>query len=143
MVVLNLTLLVQLGLFLVFLYVMNAVILRPTLQELDARDNTIERDEQSAQIDASDAEQLEKKHVVELGGIRREAAVQTAQGVRTAQEKHMAALAEQRKQSDADVAAVRDKALMMVDGERAQYGALAPEVAKAIAKCLGVGGDAS
>ena len=143
MVVLNLTFLVQLGLFLVFLTVMHFLVLRPTLRVTDRRDEKMDADRQAAEADHDEAAQLETQYASELGAVRRDTATQVAQAQRAAQEKHVAALAEHRRQGDQTVAAVRAAAVAHLDEQRKQYDGLTPELAEAIAKGLGLGRDNS
>ena len=140
MVILNLTFFVQLGLFLVFLAVMHFLILRPTLRLMDAREGKIDKDRHAAEHDAAEAEQLETRYDSELGLVRHEAATQVAQAQRAAQQRHVAALAERRKQAEETVQGVRAAALGQVADERKRYDTLTRTLADAMVKRLGLGG---
>ena len=143
MVVLNLTLLVQAVLFLLFLFVMHLLVLRPTLRVLDTRQEKIEEDRRSAESDSASAGEMEAQHASALADVRRQAMTQVASARREAREKHMAVVGDHRKRADGDVAAANSVAMGKVESERASYATLTPTLADAISKRLGLGGGTS
>ena len=140
MVVLNATIVIQLGLFLLFLLGMHLFILRPTLRVMDERSAAIARDKQAAQTDTTDAQQLEARYAAEVQTARRAAALEAAQAHRAAQEEHLAALNQRHREADPIVAAARRAALDEVEAQRRHYAQLTPEIAQAVAERLGFGG---
>ncbi len=143
MVVLNLTLFVELALFLVFLWVTNKFIFRPILRMMDAREAEVAEDMGDASAATEEAEALEKQYTTATRADKRAAREAYRQAHRAAQERHAAMLAERRKQADEEVSSVRATALRQMEMERAKCEMLAPDLADVIARRLGLGDDDS
>ena len=69
MIALNFTLFVQLCLFLLFLYVTNAIVVRPLLKTIDARNAKIEADQTAADGDAQEAARVERSEERRVGKV--------------------------------------------------------------------------
>ena len=141
MVTLNFTIVVELILFLVFLWGTKRFILRPLLEALDARETSLEESEANAQEAAERAGTLEEQYHRENSAMRREADEAFRGGRRKALNEHGRHLAEERHKADEAVAAAREAARGQVDDERSQCAALAPELADIISDQLGIGGE--
>ncbi len=143
MVTLNLTLAVQLGLFLIFLWGTNTLFFRPILSHMDHREEQIEQSRTNAEADDKTTAKLEVSYAQEMGAIRRAADDEFRDNRRAALEAHAAALSEQRHRADETVAKIREEALQQVESERGAYERLAPGVADLIAERLGMRGGSA
>lgn len=140
MVTLNLTLIVQLVLFLVFLWGMHRLAFRPTLEALDARDERIARDEEAAAVAAKEAAKLESRYADELAAARQEASAMVSQVRREAVDDRNARLAEARRAADEAVAAARAAAQQELAAERARYEELVPGLLAEMRRKMSLGG---
>ncbi|HIJ64775.1 MAG TPA: hypothetical protein HPP77_02405 [Candidatus Hydrogenedentes bacterium] len=140
MITLNFTFFVQLGLFLVFLWATHRFILRPTLRTMDQREAERKREAEATQQDEEAAEGLENAYAEQLRVFRRRQSQRAEKARRAAQEKHMADLAAHRREADGHVAQAREGAQAELAKERGKLGALAPDLADAIAARLGLKG---
>jgi len=143
MVSLNLTIFVELGLFLVFLWVMNKVTFRPMLRVMDGRDDKIAQDRQSADADGAGAEALEKQYLTAFRADKRRAQERARQARREARDHYMARVADREKRAEEEVGTVRAAVLAQAEAQRAQYASLVPDLAATVARRLDVGGDDS
>lgn len=132
MVTLNLTILIQLALFLIFLTVTHKLVLKPMLGVLDQRDEQVRQDEETATASAESAAQLEQKYAGEIGTARRDASVKMAQARRDAITERIDKVNEQRRQIEEEVAQVRLEAEAQLEAERAGFPALAESLAGSI-----------
>ena len=143
MVTINFTLFVQLGLFLLFIWVMNRLVLRPALRVMDKRAEAIEDDHASAESDIAKAKSLESRYTSEIAAARRAANVQVERARREVLDARHVALNKRRQQGDEAVAEVEAAANARVDAQRAQFDGLAHQVAERIKEHLGLGGPQS
>ncbi len=143
MVSLNPTLLIELGLFLLFVWGTHRFVIRPVLRVMDERDARLAQDEHSASEDNAEAHRLEEHHQVEIAKALRDAHQKTERTRRGAREQHGDTLAVRRKQADAEVEAARGALLQEVEAERAKYATLTPDLADAMGRQLGLGGRES
>lgn len=141
MVTLNFTIVVELILFLVFLWGTKQFILRPLLEALDAREASLEESEALAEQNIERAGTLEAQYRGESAAMRRAADDSFRGGRRTALNEHGRHLAQERHKADEAVAAAREAAAGQVESERSQCAALAPELADVISDQLGIGGQ--
>jgi F0F1-type ATP synthase membrane subunit b/b' len=121
MIALNFTLLVEVGLFLVFLWATNRIVLRPLLRTMDARTAQIEGDRASAETDARAAQQLETQYMARLTGAHQGAAQRLHQARYDAYQENRTALEELRSRAETDVAAFRDSMEAHVAAERERF----------------------
>lgn len=143
MVTLNLTMAVQLVLFLVFLWGANRFFFGPILRLIDQREELVEQSRANAEADDETTAELEARYAHEMARIRRSADEEFRDERRAALDAHAATLSEQRHRADETVAKVREEAMKQVEGERAVYKTLAPGVADLIADRLGMGGESA
>jgi len=138
----NLTLLVELVLFLLFLGGMGKFIIMPTVRLLDARARKIREDHESAQEKNQQADGLEQRYQSELRSAKHKAHDEIREAYREESRKHIAALVERRREADQQIQEVRAEAMQEVAQQRDTYKELVPGVVQAITKQLGLRGGA-
>lgn len=139
MVTLNLTLVIELGLFLLFLWGTSRYVLPRVLQSLDERESSIEAHDQRAQADTERAVELEETYKHETSELHREAEERLRAARRSAQDKHAVTVTSEKDRADEEVAEVRDTAAERVEEEREACARIAPELAEAMLARLGMG----
>jgi F0F1-type ATP synthase membrane subunit b/b' len=132
MVALNFTLVVQLLLFLLFLYVTNKIVMRPLLKTMDARAAKVEGDRALANADGKKAEQIENTLKDQLTGIHQEEALRLRKARLDEYNKNRGILEEMRRRIDSDVDAYRVQMDLQVDKERLVYPSLVPAIIEAM-----------
>jgi len=140
MVTINFTIVVELILFLGFLWGTRQFILRPLLEALDAREASLEESETHAQEAVDHAGTLEAQYHAESAAMRRTADEFFRGERRKALNEYGRRLAEERHNADAAVATTRAAALKQVRKARNECAALAPELADILSDQLGIGG---
>ncbi len=128
MVTLNLTLVVELILFLLFLWGTHVFILRPTVKNLDDREEAVEADLQQARVDTQEAERLEVQYRDEIGRIRREADETYRIAHREATLEHLEFLNAERIKADEAVAEARQAVQTQVESVRPELMQGAPSI---------------
>ncbi|MBI1318733.1 MAG: hypothetical protein GC168_07265 [Candidatus Hydrogenedens sp.] len=88
MVNLNFTIIVETGLFLVFLWLMYAFVLRPLLKVMDAREAQLTGDETAAAKLEQDCEDTERLYRVSLAAIHQRGSMRVAEAKREEQARH-------------------------------------------------------
>lgn len=139
MVVLNFTLLVELGLFLVFLAGCHFVIFRPVLRQLDRREDKIAEDVQHAKHEHANAVQLEEEYERQLAAARRAMTEELRREQYTAQQEQDAQVLGAKKEAEGEVERACEAAQQAIDAQRGEIERQVPVVATAIAKKLGLG----
>ena len=140
MVTLNFTLLVELVLFLLFLWGANVLIIRPALRTIDERDAYIAEAESRAQAETAVAMSEEARYAGELAKLRRQSEDRINAARRRALDERTAALLARRKEADAAVMQAHDEARRQVKAERAKLDSFAPDLAAEIGKRLHITG---
>lgn len=143
MVDINLTMLVELGLFLIFLWGTAVFILRPVLRTLDARDKQIEDDGDQARAAREAAETMGQDYAQAMSTLRTKVEASYRLARREARDEQSGRVAGERKKADQAVAAARADAAQEVEGLRSSYGGLSSELADLLGGRLGLGGKAS
>ncbi len=142
MVTINATIIVELALFLLFLWGTQRYILAPVLKNIDEREDSIEQDRAQAEANTTAAEVLEKKYRHDIAVIRRDA----DEGVRAAQQKsqheHAAFLVDERTRAEQSIDEVRAEAQLLVESEQDTVNAQIPELTNQIEAMLTRGGGA-
>ena len=141
MVELNLTLLVELGLFLIFLWAMNAYVFRPLFKVMDARNDRIEKDKALAETGAEEAGSLEANYAREVAEIHRESSHQIVRAHREAQRNHNQVVDELKKKEEQELRQLRKELEATVEQERQSYPALTATLSSEIVSQLGLKGD--
>jgi F-type H+-transporting ATPase subunit b len=132
MVTINFTIVVQLLLFLVFLWGLQRWVIAPMLATIDEREDTIATNKQTAQDDRKAAEQLEAEYARSLAQARRESANLLRSGQAQALHRRNEMIRARRDEVDVLVAAHADEARKLVEAERASFDQLTPGLADAI-----------
>ena len=140
MVTINLTIVLQLGLFLLFLWALNKLVLRPVVNSLDAREAALEHDAEAARADASAAQSLESQYAAELSTARTAATVQFERERSAAMDERNQRLARARADGDQAVIEVAREGEAQIEAQRPQFGTLAEQLAQAMAQRLRVKG---
>jgi F-type H+-transporting ATPase subunit b len=140
MVNVNLTLLVELGLFLVFLLLMHRLVLRPLMDLLDRRDAQVEGDLAAAQDVTAKADAMEAALRTEITNLHRKASKEIVKVHREAQEEHAAVVANLKHREARELIAIHDAFMAQLDVERAHLPELATGISTAIRQRLGLSG---
>ena len=143
MVDLNFTLVVQLLMFLGFLWVMDRWVLRPLLQVMDKRERTINDDKEQAQTDQEAAESLEHEYAASLASAHQKAHKKVAESLRSLQDEHLKQRIALRDTQQQEVAQAREEAQAKLDEQRGAFPEMSKAIAGAMMNQLGLGGDAS
>ena len=124
MVALNFTVVVEMALFLVFLWVTNRFIFQPLLRVMDARDAKLNGDRTSATADAAEAHRLDAEYAERLAQAGQAAAQHLRQARYDAYQHNRDEMDQLRRQSDGEIAAFRENLQATLTEERRQYPAL-------------------
>ncbi len=143
MVDLNFTLVVQLLMFLGFLWAMNRWVLQPLLQFMDEREQTMAQAREQADTDQQTAENLEQEYAAALASLHRKAHQKVMDEVRVVQDRNLKDREKVRQRHGEEVAEVRQEAHDFVAQERNAYPQLSQEIAENMMDRLGLGGNAS
>lgn len=136
MVTVNFTLIVEVVLFLIFLWGANKLILRPTLDLRDAREEKVDSDFQEAQKLNAEAKRLQREYEEALREARRNANAALQQARREALQARMKRLKEAKEQGDREVMDVQEQMRAMIREQRRQFDQLTPDLAYAMARSL-------
>lgn len=140
MVTINLTLLIELGLFLIFMWAMKTYVFWPLLKVMDSRDAQLEDDRTVALTDAEAAETLEVKYRSELAEIHHAASRNLVRAHREAQVAHLAEVDALKAEGEAALSVVRQETSETVEAQREHYPELVDVMAEAMdAKLHGEG----
>ena len=132
MIALNLTFFIQLGLFLLFVFLMNRIVFRPLLRIMDERESRIQNDERLAVENKSEAGQLDDRYQAALKSTKRDAIARMHEAERVAREERAVKLHQFRLETDEEVARVREEANRQLVRESSQSEPLTTEIAKAL-----------
>jgi F-type H+-transporting ATPase subunit b len=128
MVTLNLTLFIEVGLFLLFLAAMNRYVLRPLLGVMDARETQVQTDRETAVKASEEAVRLERDYRAHLAAAHRQASIQLGRAHREAQEVHTQKVNELRRVEVEQLKAARAEAREQVHAQREHYDRLVDEL---------------
>jgi F-type H+-transporting ATPase subunit b len=138
MVTLNLTIIVEVVLFLVFLWALNRWIFSPVVEHMDSRDARLEEDRAKSVSESEQAEALEKDYARRIASINREAVLRINRELREAQQDHLRQINEFRKTEEQELAGVRAAVNRQIEAEREQFPELAAGLSRAIAGKIGL-----
>ena len=136
MVSINLTLLVELGLFLLFLTVTNRFIFRPLLRIMDEREAAVTQDKQAAQSGQEEARRLETLHADKALEARKLTAARLREARDEAYRHNREELEQLRQTADSELTTFRAKVVAQLESERAKCNDLLPSVVDAIDRQL-------
>ena len=143
MVDLNFTLVVQLIIFLGFLWAMQRWVLRPLLKTMDERDRGMTEDKERAQADQEAAEELEREYAAVLAAAYQKAHQKIFESLRAVQDSHGAERNALRESQQSEIAATREETAGFIEQQRGSFTELSGAIAQAMMRQLGFGGDAS
>ena len=138
MVTINLTLLVETGLFLIFLWMMHRFVFRPILRTMDDRDRRLETDQSEAQRLEAEARSLEREYKQRVAEIHRDASHRILSMQRQAQEEHLAGIDALKKREVEELNRVRKEARGQIESERVHFPAIAEDLQHLMAEKLGL-----
>lgn len=141
MVTINPTMLIELGLFLVFLWGTQRYILRPVLKSLDAREESIQLSLDEAEASTAESELLEKSYRHEIAVIRKNADEKVHAARQKTQQEHTTFLIDERTKAEKSIAEVRMEAQKHVEDQQDAINAEVPDLVKYIEAHLNVGGQ--
>ena len=121
MVTINLTLLIELVLFLTFMWAMGTYVFRPLLQIMDDRDERLEEDREKIGQETQRAKDLEHEYAKQVAVIHRKASDQINQQHRKAQTKHNDRVAAFQAESQQEVQGIRSNAQAQIEIERQKF----------------------
>jgi F0F1-type ATP synthase membrane subunit b/b' len=145
MVTLNFTLLIELGLFLVFMWVTHKLFFVRALRNMDDREAAIEDDHAQAQKNVDKAKAVHSEYLSKLTGIRRAAETRLAEAMHSTARAHMKFVRGERVRSEETIAKAREKATKDAEAIRDTVIESSPEMIALISECLNAppGGDES
>ncbi len=132
MVTINLTLLIELGLFLIFMWAMKTYVFWPLLKVMDDRDEKLNDDRNVARTDAEAADELELRYISNVAEIHHAASLSLVRAHRKAQMAHLAEIDALKAEGDTALKAVRVETRTAVNAQRTQYPTLIDSMANAI-----------
>jgi F-type H+-transporting ATPase subunit b len=142
MVDLNFTLVVQLLMFLGFLWLMDHWVLRPLLKTMDMREHDIDDNKEQAQADQSAAEQIENEYAAALATAHQKANKKVANSLRILQDAHNEQRDTLRNAQHEEVARIRRESQAAVETQRGSFTELSHVITDAMMGRLGLGEDA-
>lgn len=140
MLSLDFTLVVELLLFLLFLWGTNRAVLRPLLRTMDARQLRMEQDRADAEAAARRAAELDAVYDRRLAAIHREAAGRVREGRARAAAERRRRMEELHREAEARVAAEAAAMDALTAQGRARFPELVPGLAEEMARRVGPGG---
>ncbi len=141
MVTINLTLLVELVLFLVFLWGTARFIVPRVVDTLDERERSIQDAQTVSKIDTEISQRLEQRYAAKLTAMRRAAEDEFRLARRAAMDTHDAQLAAKRAEADIEVEHVRDTATREFEEQRDASADAAQELGAIVTRQLGLDGE--
>lgn len=132
MVSLNFTLVVELILFLLFLWGTNRFILRPTVKTIDEREELVQRNEELTAHDLADAEALEQQYAARLSELYRQTEDRVRAARHAANNARIDRIQQSMRQADAEITRFREELMARVDEQTPEARRLATQVAEEI-----------
>ncbi|HOE66313.1 MAG TPA: ATP synthase F0 subunit B [Candidatus Hydrogenedentes bacterium] len=128
MVSLNVTLFVEIVLFLLFLWVVNRTVFRPLLRVMDQRGVKMAALRASAEAGRAEAERMQALYIEHLTKANQAAAERLRAARLNAYRENRLSLDELREQAEAELAGHREKLADRLDTERETYAAIVPRL---------------
>lgn len=143
MVTINLTLIVNLVLFLLFMWGMHLFVFKPLLDVMDRRETKIQEDRKAAENLDNQAKELEQQYLAEMGAMHREASRMLVRAHRAAQEAHQERLEEKKLQYHRELAELRRHVREAIAADRATHPELASSLVMLMAERIEQGNSIS
>ena len=141
MVTVNLTLLVELVLFLIFLWGAHRIAFKPVVKILDDREEKIAADRQTGVDAAKEADSLSQIYSDRIAEVRRAAGREMDGLRREAQQDRLAQVQKRQHEADAMIAELRGHLAEEVAQQRNAYDALMPDLVNRIKGQIVTGGN--
>lgn len=138
MVTINFTLILQLLLFLGFLWLMDRLVFKPLLALMDQRQADIDANKQSAISLVQEADNAESQFATQLGQVHRLTSQQFTHALFKASEENSAEIAALRKKGEEEIAQLHAQYNEAIKADRAAYPELAQGIAKLMSAKLGL-----
>lgn len=132
MIDINFTLLLQFGLFMLFLWGANRLMFRPVLRVMDEREEKIAADTTNAERDNTEAQKAEEQFIAQITEANQEAARNLRQARQDAYAQNRVRLEKQRLQAEQDLLAHHDEVQQQLEMQRRQYDEHLPILVDAI-----------
>ncbi len=142
MIAINFTVFVELGLFLLFMWVTQRLILGPILSVMDRRDDQERTDKKTAAERTAEAKSLEQRYANDVAKMRRRASAAIEKARRDGMIARAAAIRERKAKADGEVRVIQDATDAALASERLRFDALVPGLAEHMANQLRLRGDA-
>lgn len=136
MVTLNLTIFIELVLFLIFLWGAAVFIFRPTLRQLDEREEQIEKNERRTVVDEDISKSHERRYLDETSKMRKQSDESFRVERQKALKKRAAILADKGTQAERAIQIVREEAAKEIGVQREQFAKLIPVISDSIRRQL-------
>jgi F-type H+-transporting ATPase subunit b len=138
MVTINFTLLVETGLFLVFMWAMHRWVFKPLLAVMDARADQMAEDKKVSVQAVEEAERLEADMALRLSEIHHAASQRVVRMHYKFQQRHHEEVEAFKRQAQQELDAVREESRVVIEEQRKHYDAPAQDLAGAISTQLGL-----
>lgn len=138
MVTINLTLLIELMLFLTFMWAMGKYVFRPLLLIMDQREERLEEDREKKNIESGRAKELELEYTKEVGAIHRKASEEINLQHRKEQGKHNDRIIAFQAEAQKELQNIRANAQAQIETERQKFPALTADLDQQITSRLGL-----
>ncbi len=136
MVTINATIIVQVVLYLVFLWGLKQLVLDPMMAVRDKREDDIEHNKDAAKNEAARAKQLEEEYVQRVSEARRASLSKVREAERAAMRERGEAISKHHAESDAAVRQHFEQAMQQVEAQRGELDQMAPALAELIVEQL-------
>ncbi len=137
MITLNFTLVVELALFLVFLWVTNQIVVRPLLRTMDARTAKVDQDRAAAEADTQEAQRLEALYVERLANAHQASSQRLHKARFDAYHEGRVALDGLKQQAEQEIEACRVSVEARIEAERKKFAELVPGLVEAADRKVG------
>lgn len=141
MVTVNLTLLVELVLFLIFLWGAHRIAFKPVVKILDEREEKIAADRQAGEDAAREADSLSKIHSDRIAEVRRAAGREMDGLRREAMQDRLARVQKRQQEADAAIDELRGRLAEEIAQQRSAYDAVMPDLVNRIKGQVVTGGN--
>ena len=132
MVTINLTLLLQFGLFISFLWLADRFVYRPLLRAMDDRADRVTGDTAAAEKDTAEAQSAHDRFIAQITDAHQEAARRLRQERLNAYTHNRQELEKTRVTAEKALLAYREEVQRQLDDVRGRYGEYAPSLVTAI-----------
>lgn len=138
MVTLNLTLLVELGLFLLFMGAMHRLVVKPLLRVMDEREERIAADRSGARQQEEESARLEREYSDKIVALHRKASREIVRAHRDTQDAHNMKVRELQKREEVALNEERKQLRAQLEAGKSQHPELIAVLVQAMTEGLGL-----